>query len=181
MTARPRHFVFLMLIVAILPSTLITDELVGFTEPFRTVEISAGEPGVIATIDVEPGNPVNAGQPLLSLDTSVLDATLAMAKQKAASSGGIDAAKAELSLRHERLQQVTQLRQRGHATQHELARAQADVDIAKARLKLAFEEQALNTLDCKRIEAQISRLKINSPYKGVISEIHREMGKSLVL
>lgn len=176
-----RTAVSLLVIVTVGGGPLAADELIGFTEPFRTVEISAGEPGVISRIEVEPGESVKPGQPLLSLDTSVLEATLAMAKQKASSAGSIEAARAELDLRSERMQQVVKLRQRGHATQHELARAQTDVDIARARLKLAFEEQALNSLDCKRIEAQISRRHITSPYAGVISELHREMGESLVV
>lgn len=153
----------------------------GFTEPYRTVDISAGEPGIVTSIDVQPGQSVEAGEPLLALDTAVLEATLAVARQKSLSRGSVDAAIAELKLRDERLQQIIQLRQRGHATQRELSRAQTDLDIARARLQLAEEEQLLNELDCKRIEAQIARRQVSSPCRGIIAEVHREIGESLLV
>ena len=33
----------------------VADTVEGFMEPFRKVDVSAGEPGVITSIDVEPG------------------------------------------------------------------------------------------------------------------------------
>ena len=156
----------------------VADTVEGFTEPFRKVDVSAGEPGVITSIDVEPGQVVARGDTLLSLDTSVLEATLAMARQRAGASGAVNAARAELTLRRERLEQIKTLRERGHATQRELSRAATDVKIAVARLKLAEEEALLNQLDCKRIEAQIARRKIRSPLDAVVAEVHREVGEA---
>lgn len=156
----------------------VADTVEGFTEPFRKVDVSAGEPGVITSIDVEPGQIVARGDKLLSLDTSVLEATLAMARQRAGASGAVDAARAELALRQERLEQIKTLRERGHTTHRELSRAQTDVKIAVARLTLMEEELLLNQLDCKRIEAQIARRKIRSPLDAVVAEVHREVGEA---
>lgn len=157
------------------------DFLEGFTEPYKTVDISIGEPGVIREIAVKPGQAIKKGDVIVRLDTSVLEATLAMAKQKAAARGSIEAAEAELQLREQRMLQIVQLRQRGHATQREYSRALADSDIAKGRLKLAREEQALNELDVKRIEAQIAQRRVGSPADGVIAEVHREVGEALLI
>ena len=162
-------------------SSYAAETIEGFTEPYRTIDISVGEPGVVTKLEVKPGQVVDQGEFLMALDTSVLEATLAVAKQKAEATGSLEAAQAEYSLRSERLQQIIQLRQRGHATTRELSRAQADVTIAEARLKLAREEQAMNVLDCKRIEAQIARRVIASPCDGIISEVHREIGESLLV
>ena len=150
----------------------------GFTEPFRQVDVSVGEPGVITSIDVEPGQMVARGDALPSLDTRVLEATLAMARQKAAATGAVEAARAEWMLRRERLEQIQMLRDRGHATQRELSRADTDVQIAAARLKLAEEELLLNKLDCKRIEAQIALRQVTSPIDAVVAEVHREVGEA---
>ncbi len=156
----------------------VADTVEGFTEPFRKVDVSAGEPGVITSIDVEPGQVVARGDTLFSLDTSILEATLAMAQQRAGASGAVDAARAELTLRRERLEQIKTLRERGHATQRELSRAETDVKITVARLKLVEEERLLNQLDCKRIEAQIARRRIRSPLDAVVAEVHREVGEA---
>ncbi len=154
------------------------DTVEGFTEPFRKVDVSADESGVITSIDVEPGQVVARGDTLFSLDTSILQATLAMAQQRAGASGAVDAARAELTLRRERLEQIKTLRERGHATQREFSRAETDVKIAVARLKLVEEELLLNQLDCKRIEAQIARRRIRSPLDAVVAEVHREVGEA---
>ena len=176
-----RRLALPLLLCFVFQSEGFADEVEGFTEPFRTVEISAGEPGVVTRVEVRPGQEVDDGELLLTLDTEVLEATLAVAREKARSEGSLGIAKAEHDLRVERLQQIEQLRGRGHATSRELSRAQADVLIAQARLKLAHEEKRMNELDCSRIEAQIARRKVTSPFSGVISEVHREVGESLLV
>lgn len=181
MTTINRYLVFIPLISCCAGMAKSAETIEGFTEPYRTVQVSVSEPGIITELAVEPGRTVQKGDRLLALDTSVLEATLTMAKQKAASTGSVDVAKAELQLRDERLTQIRQLRQRGHATHRELSRAQADLEIAKARLKLATEDQALNELDCRRIQAQIDRRRVKSPYTGVIAEVHREVGEALLI
>ena len=168
-------------VTAILSASCAGDYIEGFTEPYKTVDISIGEPGVIRQISVKPGQPVTKGDVIVELDTAVLEATLAMAKQKAAAKGSIEAAEAELQLREQRMLQIVQLRQRGHATQREYSRAQADTEIAKGRLKLAREEQMLNELDVIRIQAQIAQRRVESPVDGVISEVHREVGEALLI
>lgn len=177
-----RQSIASLIVVALLSSvSLASDFIEGFTEPYKTVEISIGEPGVIRQISVKPGQPVQEGDVIVKLDTSVLEATLEMAKQKAAARGSIEAAEAELQLREERMLQIVQLRQRGHATQREFSRAQADTEIARGRLKLAREEQLLNELDVVRIEAQIAQRRVASPVSGVISDVHREEGEALLV
>jgi RND family efflux transporter MFP subunit len=171
----------LFIAVAFQSALFASDYVEGFTEPYRRVDISVGEPGVIEKITVEPGQKVKQGELIVKLDTSVLDASLAMAKEKAVATGSIDVAAAELQLREGRLKQISQLRERGHATQREYSRALADVDIAKGRLKLAKEESRLNELDCRRIQAQIARRRVSSPVDGIISDVHREVGEALLI
>lgn len=161
--------------------TLANDYVEGFTEPYRRVDISVGEPGVIENITVKPGQSVKQGELIVELDTSVLNASLKMAQEKAVASGSIDVAAAELQLRQGRLKQISQLRERGHATQREHSRALADVDIAKGRLTLAKEEKRLNELDCRRIQAQIARRRVSSPAQGIIADVHREVGEAVLI
>ena len=52
----------------------------GFTEPYRTINVSAAEQGVITTLFVKEGDTVHEGQLLATLDTDVLEATLEIAK-----------------------------------------------------------------------------------------------------
>lgn len=171
-----------LLLCVVYNSNPVSAEVIeGFTEPYRTVDVSIGEPGVVQSVGVVPGQNVREGDPLVSLDTSVLEATLQVAKKKAESQGTYDSARAELQLREERLNQILLLRQRGHATQREFTRANADVEIARARVRAATEEQAISKLDCKRIQAQLARRRVSSPFTGVIAEVHREVGESIMV
>jgi len=152
----------------------------GFTEPYRTIEVAAGEPGVITSVLVREGERVKKGQLLATLDSDVLKATLRMARQKAASVGRIASATAELELRQDRVEKLSELHEKGHAMLRELERAQADLAIAEAAMVLAREERLIDSLECERIEAQIERRKINSPADGVIVDTHKEIGESIL-
>ena len=70
------------------------------------------------------------------------------------------------------------LRKKGHASQRELDRAEADYRIANARRKMAEEEMLLQKLECQRIQAQIDRRVIRTPIDGVVSEITGDVGEA---
>jgi RND family efflux transporter MFP subunit len=111
------------------------------------------------------------------LDTSVLRATLEIAKKRATMQGRILAAEADLRIRQRRLLKLRSLRTQGHATQAELDRAELELATADAGLLRAREEQQLNELEVVRIQAEIDRRTIRSPINGVVSEVHREVGE----
>ena len=74
-----RRFAFLLLL-----SVAITraDEpaILGYTEPYRTITVSASEQGVISEMLVEEGNATKKGQVLARLDTASFQAELEIAK-----------------------------------------------------------------------------------------------------
>jgi RND family efflux transporter MFP subunit len=152
----------------------------GFTEPYRQIELAVGEPGVLAKVLVQEGSRVQPGQIVAQLDTLVLERTLEIARQRSEFVGALRAAEAELELRASQLQQLSQLRDRGHATQRELDRAATDLKVAEARVAMAHEELALQRLECLRIEAQIEHRVVRSPIQGVVSHLWHEEGESFL-
>jgi len=156
------------------------EEVEGFTEPYREIELAAGEPGILTEIHVKEGSRVAAGELVAALDTDVLRATWELARERAESSGALQASQAELRLRQSQWEQLQALRGRGHATQRELERAQTDLQIAQAQVLMAQEELRLHQLEMKRIETQIARRQFRSPIDGVISEVFKEEGEAFV-
>jgi RND family efflux transporter MFP subunit len=156
------------------------DRIEGFTQPYRQIELAVGEPGVLAKVHVMEGSRVEEGQVVAQLDTSVLERTLEIARQRSQFVGALQAAQAEFELREKYLQQLSQLRDRGHATQRELDRAQTDLKVAEARVAMEQEELSLQRLECRRIEAQIEHRIVRSPINGVISEVLRDAGESFM-
>jgi RND family efflux transporter MFP subunit len=173
------------IVVVLAALTLVTQRdamagpIEGFAEPFRRIEVAAGAPGMVASVLLKPSQRVRKNDLLATLDTTVLETSLAVARLKAQSTGGLDVARAELELQSEQVQQIRDLRGWGHSTQRELARAETDFELAKAQIKLAEEAAALRQLECRRIEAQIELHRIRSPIDGVVAEVFIEVGEAV--
>lgn len=151
----------------------------GFVEPYREIVISStSEPGVVRAIAVQEGDRVEAGDEMAQLDTSVLQASLSIAKQRATMRGKLIAAQTELKIRKRQLGKLRMLRVDGHATQAEIDRAESDLSLAESDVMRAQEEIELNELECERIQAQIQQRVFRSPVAGVVTEVHREVGEA---
>ena len=146
----------------------------GFTEPLRKIEVSPAEPGTITKIFVQEGESVQAGQMLGTLDCDVLLVSLEVAKANMEAKGRLDSATAERNLRKTRLEKLLVLRERGHASEEEIGRARADLQIAEASVVAATENQQISALEYKKTEALIERRRLRSPISGLVTRVHRE-------
>lgn len=149
----------------------------GFTEPYRTIEVAAAEPGIVASIEVHEGDSVEKGKVLAVLDQDLLDALLAIAEQNMRAQGSLDSAKAELELAQHRLKKLLLLREQGNASQDEVERTRADVAIAQAHVRAATEERLIRKLEYRKIQAQVEHRTLRAPIDGVVLEIHKEIGE----
>lgn len=151
----------------------------GFAEPYQEVDISAvAEPGVVTDMFVNEGEQVQAGQLLAKLDTSVLEATLEIARKRAEMRGRIMASQVELRVRQRYMENLKKLFAQGHATQAEMDRAELDLAISEASLLRAEEEQELAMLEAKRAEVELERRVLRSPIDGIITVRHRDVGEA---
>jgi RND family efflux transporter MFP subunit len=127
-------------------------DILGYTEPYKIITVSAAEPGVIAELRVEEGARVKKDQILARLDTAVLSAEL-------------DVAKAEAQLQATRKQRLDELAQSSRATPDELEKARTDLAIKQAQVR--------------KIEASIEARTMRSPVDGVVTEIKRDPSESV--
>ncbi len=151
--------------------------LEGFAEPYQTIEIAASEAGIVQEVRVELGQAVKKGDVLAVLDDEVLKASLEIAQFKAQSTAALDAAKAEIELRQQKLAALTELNRSGSGSREEFARAKADVEFANAKLKAAEETLAADRLEVKKIDAQLRQRTIRASLDGVVTDIHRDPGE----
>jgi len=138
------------------------------------MDLTAAEPGLIDRIYVREGQQVQQGQLLAEIDLRVLQATLEIFRARAHAQARLDAARAELALRQDRLDKLLQLRSQGFAQPAEIERAKTDVVLAETTLRGIQEEKAIAQLEVARIEAQIERNRLRSPVDGVVTRIHKE-------
>jgi len=162
-------------LIAATPATAI--ELDGFTEPYRTISVAADESGIIAEMLVREGHVVEAGQPLVRLNSDVHLALLAIAEQSMQAQGRVEAASAEMRMRRERLAKLDSLRIGGHARQEEVDRARTEFAVAEANVRTAREDLATRRLEYEKLKAQLQRRTIRSPIAGAVTQLQKELGE----
>lgn len=166
-------------VIALVLSAVATAQIEGFTEPFRSIELSSDESGAIATMAVEEGQLVNTDDVIATLDSRVQKLQLEIATHLATSKSQLVAAEKTYQKRKEIAQRLTKLKARGHASDSELIRADMELSIADAKLMATREEAAVREIEQRRAQAELDRRTITAPFGGLISKIHRREGEYL--
>jgi RND family efflux transporter MFP subunit len=157
----------------------VADDVEGFTEPYRTVNVGVTEVGIVAEMKVREGDTVRRGQALASLDQEVHLALLAIAEANMEIRGRLDSANAELDLNRDKLAKLQQLGLQGHARQEEIGRARTNVAIAEANVRTVEEELLVRRLEYDKMTAQLQRRSIRAPIDGVVIAVHKEVGEAV--
>ncbi|MDH3717282.1 MAG: efflux RND transporter periplasmic adaptor subunit [Planctomycetota bacterium] len=152
-------------------------EIDGFTEPYRTVNVAAGETGLVADIKVRVGDEVQEGEVIAQLDNEVHLILLETAEMRMKAEGLLKSAMAEQALRTFRLTKLEELIARGHGRAEEVERARTDVEIAAAQVLSARDDLAIKKGEYKRLQAELKRREIRAPMGGFIVSKLKEIGE----
>ena len=146
----------LLLLAWIVPAVAASEDnesaVIGYTEPFRTVKVSAGEPGVIAELLVKEGAIVKEGQVLARLETNVTNSELEIAE-------------AQVKQQETHLKRLEEMNKTSRVTPEELDRARTDLVIRNAEVK--------------KYKAIIETRTMRSPVNGVVTDIKRDVAESV--
>jgi RND family efflux transporter MFP subunit len=146
----------------------------GFTEPFRTINVAAGETGILETILVAEGDKVTKGQEVACLTLDVQQASQEVAERMMNAVGQLNTANAELKLKSNLLSKLEALRLKGHASQEEVDRIAIEKEVSEARLLAVTEELLLKKIEHKRLGLQIERRRVRSPIDGVVARMWKD-------
>jgi len=124
----------------------------------------AGEGGQIERVLVEPGDWVNAGQPLAIINRSV------QAQESAQLAAQIEVARADLRLAQNELDRAQALVSRGFISQADMDRKRATRDATAARVRVAQANFGAS-------RARIGRLDIRAPTPGLVLTRSVEAGQ----
>lgn len=153
------------------------DTLEGFTEPYRSIEVAAPAPGVLAAVEVREGALVKKGATLARLDTRALEAARHTSRLVAGAVARMQAAQAQLRLSETRVRKLDGLAASGNARGDEVAVARAELDRARAEISAAEETRAVERQKLAEIESGIEERSLRSPIDGVVIKIHHEVGE----
>lgn len=170
---------FLGVCIALLASAVAHGQIEGFTQPFRTIELSSDESGAIAELNIEEGDSIRENDIVAKLDCRVQELQLEIAKHMASTKSELVAAKETLQKRQAIVARLRQLKKSGHATESEIIRSEMELSIANAKYLAAQEEQVVHDIEKRRAEVQLERRTIRAPFNGVVSKLHRREGEYL--
>ena len=145
-----------------------------FLEPAQVVDISAPFRDRIDVIHVRENDQVHKGTLLAELGSRVLKSRLSQAVKAAKNHGEIDAARALVSMRKNRLRMLAELKKSGNARPQELNTAQTELAMARADLQSALDRQQLKKSEAAVIEAQIQEKKLISPIDGIVVNVYKQ-------
>lgn len=137
--------------------------------------------GTVQSVDVTEGTAVEAGTLLVSMDSRVQEAAVALAEAAAARTGDVDGANAQLELAESRLGrlQASRRREPRSVTDAQLADAAAEVRTARATLATAREDLAAARATLALERARLEELRLRAPFDGLVTRIRTRVGESI--
>ena len=133
-------------------------------------EISIGTPveGLIQTVPVDRGDWVKKGQVILTLESSLEEATVALAKAKAEAEAALKSSQLKMGFTSRKLERAQELFKTNSIAQHEVDEAQTEKALAETAHREASEHKRQAELELNRATAALHLHTIRSPINGVV-------------
>ena len=132
------------------------------------VSVAAPVEGIIQDVVVDRGDWVYQGQPIVMLEASVEQATVALAKAKADADATIKSAEAKIAFSTRKLERAMDLYKSNSIARHELDEAQTEKIVAEMAHQEAIENKRIAELEWQRATASLNLHTIHSPLNGVV-------------
>ncbi len=139
-------------------------------EPDRVVELGAPVPGVLSSLYVTRGEPVEAGEVIAELESSVEWAQVAVAKARAQTTGEVRTREAQLELEQRQNERSGEMFAGRAISVDARDQAETDVKLAELELELARDRRRIAQLELQRAYADANRRRLTSPIDGVVVE-----------
>jgi RND family efflux transporter MFP subunit len=148
-------------------------------EPEMTIALSSSIDGVVTHVAVDKSDPVSKGQVLATLESSVEEAEVALARARADMEEEIKAKQVQLDLSNTKKRRVLELYSKKSIPGFEKDEAEADAALAELELKQAYSNQKLANLQLDRATANLKLRSVVSPIDGVVVDRYVHPGESV--
>jgi RND family efflux transporter MFP subunit len=137
-----------------------------------SAEISIGTPveGLIHTVPVDRGDWVTKGQVIVTLESSLEEATVALAKAKAEAEAVLKSSQVKIEFSRRKLARALDLFKTNSIAQHDVDEAQTEKALADMSHQEASENKRLAELELHRATAALHLRTIRSPITGVVMD-----------
>lgn len=145
--------------------------------PERMADIGTPVVGVVAAMNVDSGDAVRAGQPLVVLSGDVESAGVQAAEVRAKVDADVRAAEANLTLAKQRHARAAQLLDQGFFSSQAAEQARAELDIAAQKLEQARAQRQVSARELGIVRAQLGQRTLRSPFSGVVIDRFVNVGE----
>lgn len=156
----------------------VTISATGTVEPTNLVEVSSELSGTLKTVEVDFNDEVEVGTVLARLDTTKLEAQVAIAKASLdAAIARVAVAQASLDTARANYEIMRDLEARGVTTHQDLVAQQASFSRAQAELQSAQADRSLSEANLDLYKLDMAKACICSPIKGIVLDRAADPGQ----
>lgn len=145
-------------------------DLACVIKPYMEVSVGTPVEDIIQTVAVDRGDWVTKGQPIIMLESTVEEATVALAKAKAEAEATIKSTQAKVAFSARKLERALDLYKSNSIAKHEVDEAQTEKVLAEMAYLEATENKRIAELEWQRATATRNLHTIHSPLTGVVVE-----------
>lgn len=174
----------LTLLAALLPAAQShrqshTPRIEAITKPSQDLELAFNISGRVMQTLVEPGDRVEPGQPLVRLDDREASIRIRLHQLRSQSTAAVDAAQATLELALDELSTMRDVRAKDGANQREVARAQLEVDHARATVLIEQLKREEAELEFEAAAVHLEKYTLSAPVGGFVETLLPRTGETV--
>ena len=143
-------------------------EMACVIKPFAEISIGTPVEGLIQTVPVDRGDSVTKGQVIVTLESSLEEATVALATAKAEAEAVLKSSQVKVGFSSRKLERALELFKTNSIAQHDVDEAQTEKALADMAYQEASENKRLAELELHRATAALHLHTIRSPINGVV-------------
>lgn len=149
------------------------------------VTLASARAGVLSFVEARESDRVRAKQIVAGLDSTVAEATLAIARQKASSNVERRMARKLIELTQAEYDKAMQANQKveggGVFGDIDLRRLKLGVDKSALQYEQAENELQITALTARQIEAELKTYSVEAPFDGIVTRVYRAKGEAVSL
>ncbi|MBS0203220.1 MAG: efflux RND transporter periplasmic adaptor subunit [Planctomycetes bacterium] len=147
------------------------------------VTLASARAGVLAFVEARESDRVRAHQIVAGLDSSVAEASLAVARQKGSSTVERRMARKMIELSQAEYDKAIEANQKvkggGVFGDIDMRRMKLSVDKSVLQFEFAEQEILVHTLTARQIETELKTYSVEAPFDGIVTRVHRSKGEAV--
>ncbi len=145
--------------------------------PSVTVDVSSPVPGTLSEVNVDRSDIVAQGQVIARLNSEVEQATVELARAKAALDSEVNLGEVNLVFDERKHKRFDSLYVKDVASSQDKDEAERNMALSKEKLKHSRELRRLRKLELLKAEAQLKQKSIRSPIQGVVVQRYKSVSE----